>query len=87
MAADREYSAHQKGIIRRFYEHRDTLALQKLAEIVSNLYVETSEARINRSWKAAHAQLLAAGVSKSRADAILAERDLGALAKVVTELT
>lgn len=82
-----EHSKYQKGVIKRYYEHRDTLALQKLAEIVSNLYLETSAAKIKRAWKSAHAQMLAAGVHKHQADNILEEQDLGALAKIVSDLT
>lgn len=82
-----DHTPYQKGIIKRFYEHRDTLALQKLAEIVSELYVTESEKKSARLWKSAHAQLLAAGVHAHQAGEILKERDLGALAKVVSELT
>lgn len=82
-----DHSPYQKGIIKRFYEHRDTLALQKLAEIVSNLYLETSDAKATRAWKAAHVQMLAAGIHQHEADHILADRDLGALAKIVARLT
>ena len=82
-----EHSPYQKGVIKRFYEHRDTIALNKLAEIVSNLYVETSEVKVRRGWKSAHTQMLAAGVHQHQADTILDERDLGALAKLVSELT
>lgn len=78
-----DFTPYQQGIIKRFYEHRDTLALQRLAEIVSDLYVETSEAKITRAWKAAHKQLLAAGVHPHEAQSIVSDRDLGALAKVV----
>ena len=77
---------YQQGVIKRFYEHRDTLARQRLGEIISDLYVETSEARITRSWNAAHKQMLAAGVHKHEADTILKERDLGALARLVARL-
>jgi hypothetical protein len=80
-----EHTPYQKGIIKRFYEHRDTLALQKLGEIVSDLYLEEQPAAIARKWKAAHAQMLAAGVHRHQADAILADRDLGALAKILAE--
>ncbi len=82
-----DHTPYQKGIIKRFYEHRDTLALQKLAEIVSNLYLETSEAKRKRAWKSAHAQMLAAGVHKHQAQSIIDDEDLGALAKLVAELT
>ena len=82
-----EHTPYQKGVIRRFYEHRDTLALQKLAEIVSDLYLATSEKAIGRKWQSAHSQMLAAGVHKHQAQTILDERDLGALARLVAELT
>jgi hypothetical protein len=82
-----DFTPYQQGLIKRFYEHRDTLALQRLAEIVSDLYVETSEARITRAWKAAHKQMLAAGVHQHEARTILDERDLGALARLVARLS
>lgn len=81
-----DHTPYQKGIIKRFYEHRDTLALQKLAEIVSNLYLETSEAKRKRAWKSAHTQMLAAGVHKHQAQSIIDDEDLGALAKLIAEL-
>lgn len=87
MAKDRNYSSYQKGIIKRFYEHRETLALQKLAETVSDLYLETSDSKRSRAWRAAHSQMLAAGIHPHQADAIFADQDLGALARLVAELT
>jgi hypothetical protein len=81
-----DYTPHQQGIIKRFYEHRDTLALQRLGEIVSDLYVETSATKISRAWAAAHKQMLAAGVHKHEADTILKERDLGALARLIARI-
>src|SRR6188474_107171 len=61
------HTPHQKGIIKRFYEHRDTIALQKLGEIISNLYVETNERKIATAWRAAEKHLLACGVSQHEA--------------------
>ena len=83
----KDYTPYQKGIIKRFYEHRDTLALQKLGEIVTELYLTESEKKLDRLWKSAHAQMLAAGVHAHQAGEILKERDLGAVAKIVSELT
>ena len=82
-----DYTPYQQGIIKRFYEHRDTLAIQKLAEIVSDLYVATSEAKIKRGWGRVRKQLLAAGVHQHQADALVDDQDLGALARIVGELT
>ena len=82
----RDYSPYQKGVIKRYYEHRDSLALQKLGEIVSDLYLATSETAIARAWKSAHKQLLAAGVHQHQAESIVTDRDLGALARLLSEL-
>jgi hypothetical protein len=78
-----DYTPYQQGLIKRYYEYRETLALQKLGEIVSDLYIESSEARIARAWGAAHKQMLAAGVHPHEAKSILKERDLGALARLI----
>jgi len=83
----KDYSAYQRGVIKRFYENRDTLAIQKLAEIVSDLYVATSEKKIDAAWKRVTPHLLAAGVHKHQAATIVDDRDLGALARLVSELT
>ena len=32
-----EHSPYQKGVIKRYYEHRDTLAVNKLAEVITTL--------------------------------------------------
>ncbi|MFH0943826.1 MAG: hypothetical protein V2A76_01400 [Planctomycetota bacterium] len=80
-----EYSQHQKGIIKRYYENRDTIALQKLAETVSDLYLENSPAKRRRAWKSALTQMLAAGVPKKEAEAIVLDEDLGAMAKIVEQ--
>ena len=82
-----DHTPHQKGIIRRFYENRDTIALQKLGEIVSNLYLATTDAKINKLWKSAHAQMIAAGVHEHEAGEVLKEQDLGALAKIVSRIS
>ncbi len=80
-----EYSKHQKGIIKRYYDNRDTLALQKLGELVSNLYLETNAAKIKRSWKSVRTQMLAAGIREKLVDEIVTDQDLGAVAKVISE--
>ncbi len=37
------YTEYQKKAIRNFYDNKDLRLVQKLGELVSNLYVETSE--------------------------------------------
>lgn len=83
----RDLTPHQKGIVKRYYENRDTIAFNKLSEIVSNLYLETSEKKVATAWRAAYKHMKAAGVHEHQASAIVEDRDLGALAKIVQDLT
>jgi hypothetical protein len=86
MAKGRHYSAHQKGIIKRYYENKDALMTQKLGEIVSELYLCDSDKKADRLWKSARTALLNAGVVEKRVEIVVANRDLEKLAKLVTEI-
>jgi len=86
MAKHQWLNPHQKGIVRRYYEHRDSLMVQKLGEIVSELYTCESEAKAAGLWKAARTALLNLGVHEGRADGIVDDRDLGRLARLLEEL-
>lgn len=82
-----DYTPYQKGIIRRYYEHGETLALQNLSEIVSDLYLADSESAKQRLWKRAAAALAKLKPSAMRTERIVAERDLEGLAALLTDLT
>ncbi len=86
MAKGRHYSHHQKGIIKRYYENRDNIMIQKLGEIVSELYLCESEKKAAKLWNSAHNALLKAGANKGHAEYIVKDRDLGELSKLVGEL-
>jgi hypothetical protein len=86
MATDRQYTAHQKGVIRRYYEHKPDLQSQRLGELVSDLYLETSKAGAQRKWKSVETLLTQLGVSPAKVRRIVAARDLTALAQIVGEL-
>ena len=81
-----DYTPYQKGIINRYYEHRDTMALQSLAEIVSDLYLAESEAAKKRLWKRAVTAMAKLKPPKARVDRIVADQDLAGLAKLLTDM-
>ena len=85
--AKRHLSEYQKGIVKRYYDNRETIALQKLGELVSDLYVETSEKRIDRAWKSIETQLIAVGVHQHEVETVVRDRDLGAVAKLLTSIS
>ena len=86
MAKGQFISAHQKSIVRRYYEHQDDRCSQKLGEVVSDLYLETNSAKVKRLWESADAALRGMGANPARVNKIVAERNLPALAKLVEEL-
>lgn len=86
MAKGQFHSAHQKGIIKRYYENKDDISSNKLGEIVSDLYLEENDAKAKRKWESAKAALLTLGANATRVEKIVAERNLPALAKLVEEL-
>jgi hypothetical protein len=82
-----DYTPYQQGIIKRYYEHKDTIALQGLAEAVSDLYLATSDSQKKRLWKRVTSALEKLDLPKSRTERILASRNLEALAKLLTDLS
>ena len=79
-----EYSRHQKGIIRRYYDHKTDLMIQKLSELVSDLAVAEEGAK-RRLWTRAEKALHNLKVPSQRIAEILESQDPNLLAKVVED--
>jgi hypothetical protein len=45
-----KYSKHQQKIINNYYENREAISLQRLSELVTELYLAEGKAR-ERQWK------------------------------------
>ena len=86
MAGGREYSKTQRKIIDRYYEHRDTIMSHKLGEIVSELYLAEGK-KAESLWARAEKALGALSANETRVRKLLDDRDLGALATLVNELS
>lgn len=87
MAKGQHLSNYQRGIVNRYYENRDTIALTTLGEIVSDLYLAESEAKRKRLWERAEKALTNLVkeelVERKRADAVMASKDVQQLAELV----
>lgn len=79
-----DYTAHQQKIIKRYYENIDQVALQRLGELVGDLYL-TSGKKLDKLWASAASFMEKLGVPKQRIDHILAERKPEMLANLVKE--
>lgn len=86
MAGRADLTPHQRGLVRRYYEHRDEMMVQKVSEIVSELYTCTDEKKAGRLWRSARTALLHLHPGKARVESVIAQRDLTALAQLVGEV-
>jgi hypothetical protein len=83
--AERDYTPYQQKIIKRYYGNQDTLQRQRLAELVSDLYLAEGKKR-QKLWAAAAAAMQKLGVPQSRIDHLLKQGNPALVAEVVKEL-
>lgn len=86
MAKGQHLTRHQQGIVKRYYEHRDTISLQKLGELVSELYLADAK-KAAKLWESARLALAKSGGDPKQIDAILLKKDVAGLAALVNELS
>ncbi len=75
-----EYSKYQQKIIRNYYEHRETIALQKLGELVTELYLAETDKKKDQLWARVETQMKALGVGPKLIEHLLKRRDPALLA-------
>ena len=80
-----DFSRHQQGIIKRYYANLDQSALQKLGELVTELYLAEGAKRA-KVWKSIDVALRKLEVPQARIDHLRAKDDPKLLAELVTEL-
>jgi hypothetical protein len=71
----------QKEIVSRYYEHLDTIMLQKLGELVTDLYLADTDAKQNRLWQRAQQAMTKLKVPPAIVNHIMEKRDIEILAK------
>ena len=87
MATGQDFSRYQRGVVQRYYEHADTIALQKLSEIVSDLYMAEG-GKATTLWNNARKALeKLAPADDPHVMKVLSVRSVTGLAKLVTELS
>lgn len=76
---------YQEGIIRRYYENRDAIMLQKLGDLIGDLYLSEGKAR-QRLWKRIETALRNLKVPESRIAHLIKSDNAEYLAKLYQEL-
>jgi hypothetical protein len=80
-----DLTPYQQKVIKRYYDNQDTLQQQRLAELVSELYLSQGKKR-QRAWEAAVAAMQKLGVPQSRIDHLRQQDNPALVAEVVKEL-
>jgi hypothetical protein len=80
-----DYTPYQQKIIKRYYDNQDTIQRQRLAELVSELYLAKGK-KLQKTWESAAAAMQKLGVPQSRIDHVLKQADPALVAQVVQEL-
>lgn len=80
-----DFTKHQQGIIKRYYQNIDQITWQKLSELVGDLYLAEGKKR-EKLWQTAAAQLEKLGVPADRVANIMEKKDPAMLARLVKEL-
>jgi len=79
--AKNEFSEYQKAVISGYYNNLDMIMLQKLSELVSDLYLADTLPKQNRLWQRAHKAMVRLKVPPAIIDHIMQKKDVEILAK------
>jgi len=79
--AKNEYSKYQKEVISGYYDNLDTIMLQKLSELVTELYLADTQAKQDRLWQRAYKAMVKLKVPPAIIEHIMGKKDVEILAK------
>jgi hypothetical protein len=80
-----DFTPYQQKIIKRYYDNQDVLQLQRLAEMVGELYLSTGKKR-QGIWTRIVSAMQKLGVPQSRIDHLRQQDKPELVAQVVEEL-
>lgn len=80
-----EHSKYQQKVIRNYYENRDTIALQRVQELVTELYLSQGKKR-EKHWDSVALHLSKLGVKPDVIDHLRAEDNPEKVATLVKKL-
>jgi hypothetical protein len=79
------YSRYQQNIIKKYYENRDAIALQRAQELVTELYLATGKQR-EKHWQNLANHLLKLGVRQATIDHLRQQDNPELVANLVQSL-
>jgi hypothetical protein len=83
--SDRNYTAYQQKVIQRYYDNREQMDEQRLAELVTNLYLAPPRKQA-KLWESAEELMTRMLIPATRIAHVMKTKDAAVLAKVVEEI-
>jgi hypothetical protein len=80
-----DFTPYQQKIIKRYYDNQDTIQRQRLADLVSELFLAKGK-KLERAWESAAGAMQKLGVPQSRIDHLVHQRKPALVAELVKEL-
>ena len=77
----KEYSKYQHGVIKRYYDNIDTITLQKLQELVTELYLAKNTSKEDRLWQRAEQAMKKMKIKPTILEHIMRKRSVEVLAE------
>ena len=81
-----DHTRYQKKVIKNYYDNLDTILLERLSDLVTNLYLAEGKKR-EKLWKTAVEVMKKIEVPPSRIEHLVAKKDPALLAVLVKELS
>ena len=83
--AKQEYSNYQKKVIQNYYQHKDTIVLTRLQELVTDLYLAETPAKTKKLWQQVEKALDKMKLKLAIKSRILEKQNVEILAKNLNE--
>ena len=79
--AKKEFSSYQKKVIDGYYQNLDSIMLQKISEIVTELYLADTDKKKARLWERAEKAMMKLNIPPQILEHIIQKKDVQILAK------
>ncbi len=83
---EKGYTPYQQKVIRNFYDNKDLRLIQKLGELVSNLYIETNGKKLEAGWKKIKEILIDLKVHPNEVEFLTKDKNLAVISKKLAEM-
>ena len=82
----KDFTRHQEGIVKRYYEHQQTIRSERLSDMVAELWLCEDPAKATKLWGRAQVALMKAGCDATQAANVVGNRDVEGLAQLVKDI-